>query len=85
MLDAGIVDQHIDRTELGYRRVDQGLAGRAVSEVSMDEVSIEAIGFALAGLGIDISHDQPVVSRGQSFSDGEADTAGSTGNNSNFL
>jgi hypothetical protein len=51
----------------------------------MDEVSIQAVCFALAGLGVDISHDQLVAARGQSFSDGKANTAGGTGDNSNFL
>jgi hypothetical protein len=85
MLNSGIVDKDVDRSEFGNRCIDQGFACRSISEVNLNKGGTKPIGFALTAFGIYVSHDNLVIIAGKSLGDGQANAACGTGDNSNFL
>src|SRR5258708_39020105 len=55
--DAGVVDEHVERPELGLRLVEELVERRAVGdvEVEADRAATELLGRAAGRLGIDVA------------------------------
>ncbi len=85
MLDTGVIDQNIDRPAGSDGLIDQRLAVGRLREVGLDEITADPLGLLLAGRFVNVGQHHPIIGLDQGFGNGEADAAGSPGDQGNTL